>query len=141
MDYSFECMGSVGLMRAALESTHHGWGKSVIFSVAASEQEIATRPFQLVTGRTWMGTACGGVKGRSSLAGLVANAMAGKLPLERFITHTYAGVEQVNDATHVMHDAAAGSLRPVITYTKPRPPVVGQAQNHRGLTHPMCILF
>ena len=116
VDYSFECVGSVALMRAALESTHRGWGKSVIIGVAASGQEISTRPFQLVTGRSWMGTAFGGVKGRSALPGLVGDFMGGRLPLERFVTHTYAGVEQVNDAMHVMHDAAAGALRPVITY-------------------------
>jgi S-(hydroxymethyl)glutathione dehydrogenase / alcohol dehydrogenase len=115
-DYSFECVGSTALMRAALECTHRGWGQSVIIGVAASGQEIATRPFQLVTGRVWKGTAFGGVKGATQLPALTADYMAGKLPLDKFITHRYDGVGKLNEAFHVMHDPAAGALRPVITY-------------------------
>ena len=115
-DYSFECVGSTPLMRQALECTHRGWGRSVIIGVAASGQEISTRPFQLVTGRWWGGTAFGGVKGRSKLPQLVADFQAGRLPLDKFITHTYSGVAALNDAMHIMHDPAQGALRPVITY-------------------------
>lgn len=116
VDYSFECVGSVKLMRDALECTHRGWGVSVVIGVAASGQEIATRPFQLVTGRTWKGTAFGGVRGRTELPGLAAEYAAGALPLDEFVTHSFSGVAAINDAMHVMHDAAANALRPVITY-------------------------
>ena len=112
--YTFECVGSVELMRAALESAHRAWGVYVIIGVAPAGAEIATRPFQLVTGRTWKGTAFGGVKGRSHMAGLVGDYRAGAIPLDKFVTHTYAGVAALNDAFHVMHDATANALRPVI---------------------------
>ena len=113
--YTFECVGSVELMRAALESAHRGWGVSVIIGVAPAGTEIATRPFQLVTGRTWKGTAFGGVKGRSGMPALVAAYADGTLPLDKFVTHTYAGVAALNDAFHVMHEPAANALRPVVT--------------------------
>jgi S-(hydroxymethyl)glutathione dehydrogenase/alcohol dehydrogenase len=114
VDYSFECVGSVGLMRAALEATHKGWGKSVIIGVAASGQEISTRPFQLVTGRTWMGTAFGGFKGRTDVPKLCAKYASGELPLDGFVTHTFKGIEALaGPAIDVMHE---GALRPVITY-------------------------
>src|SRR5574343_299128 len=87
VDYSFECVGNVNLMRAALECCHKGWGESVIIGVAGAGQEIRTRPFQLVTGRVWRGSAFGGVKGRSQLPGMVEQAMAGKIRLDPFITH------------------------------------------------------
>jgi S-(hydroxymethyl)glutathione dehydrogenase/alcohol dehydrogenase len=116
VDYSFECVGSTALMRAALECTVRGWGKSVIIGVAPAGTEIATRPFQLVTGRSWTGTAFGGVKGRTELPGLVADYMAGSLKLDEFVTHEYAGITNVIEAVRVMHDPSIGALRPVITY-------------------------
>ncbi|MGH8485623.1 MAG: S-(hydroxymethyl)glutathione dehydrogenase/class III alcohol dehydrogenase, partial [Pseudomonas sp.] len=88
VDFSFECIGNVQLMRAALECCHKGWGESVIIGVAGAGQEISTRPFQLVTGRKWMGTAFGGVKGRSQLPGMVEDAMKGDIELAPFVTHT-----------------------------------------------------
>jgi len=112
VDYSFECVGSTALMRAALECTHKGWGKSVIIGVAASGQEISTRPFQLVTGRTWMGTAFGGFKGRTDVPKLTDKFMAGGLPLGAFVTHTFEGLEALGAAFDAMHH---GALRPVIS--------------------------
>jgi S-(hydroxymethyl)glutathione dehydrogenase/alcohol dehydrogenase len=88
VDHSFECIGNVNVMRAALECAHRGWGQSVIIGVAGAGQEISTRPFQLVTGRKWMGTAFGGVKGRSQLPGMVEDAMRGEIRLAPFVTHT-----------------------------------------------------
>jgi S-(hydroxymethyl)glutathione dehydrogenase/alcohol dehydrogenase len=116
VDYSFECVGSVALMRAALECTVRGWGKSVIIGVAPAGTEISTRPFQLVTGRVWTGTAFGGVKGRTELPGLVEQYQRGELKLDEFVTHTFAGIDKVVEAVHVMHDPSIGALRPVITY-------------------------
>jgi len=116
VDYSFECVGNVNLMRAALEACHKGWGKSIIIGVAAAGQEISTRPFQLVTGRSWMGSAFGGVKGRTELPGYVERYLEGKFELDKFVTHTYSGVDKISEAVHVMHDVSAGALRPVITY-------------------------
>jgi S-(hydroxymethyl)glutathione dehydrogenase/alcohol dehydrogenase len=116
VDYSFECVGNVNLMRAALEACHKGWGKSIIIGVAAAGQEISTRPFQLVTGRTWMGSAFGGVKGRTELPMYVERYLDGKFELDKFVTHTYTGVEDIGEAIHIMHDASAGALRPVITF-------------------------
>ena len=82
-DYTFECVGSTALMRAALESAHRGWGQSCIIGVAASGQEISTRPFQLVTGRVWRGTAFGGVRGRTEVPGLVQRYMRGEVMVSR----------------------------------------------------------
>ena len=115
-DYTFECVGSVDLMRAALESAHRGWGVSTIIGVAGAGKEIATRPFQLVTGRVWKGTAFGGVKGRSEVPGFVEDAMRGDIPLAKFITHKYKGIEALNEAFHVMETPSANALRPVITF-------------------------
>lgn len=86
-DYTFDCTGNVGVMRAALEACHKGWGQSIVIGVAAAGQEISTRPFQLVTGRVWKGCAFGGVKGRTQLPGLVDDYMNGKLKVDEFITH------------------------------------------------------
>jgi len=113
VDFSFECIGNVNVMRAALECCHKGWGESVIIGVAGAGQEIATRPFQLVTGRVWRGSAFGGVKGRTQLPGMVEDAMAGRIDLEPFVTHTM-GLEQINDAFDLMH--AGKSIRTVIHY-------------------------
>ncbi len=116
VDYAFECVGSTMLMRAALESCHKGWGEACIIGVAGAGQEISTRPFQLVTGRVWKGSAFGGMRGRSDLPGLVARHMAGDFPLDAFVTHKFTGVEAIPEAMHVMHEAATtGAIRPVVT--------------------------
>jgi S-(hydroxymethyl)glutathione dehydrogenase/alcohol dehydrogenase len=114
VDYSFECIGRVDTMRAALECCHKGWGKSCIIGVAASGQEIATRPFQLVTGRSWHGCAFGGVKGRSQLPGYVKRAVDGEIPLGEFVSHRYEGLAAISEAFEVMHDPKANVVRPVI---------------------------
>lgn len=113
VDYSFECVGSVELMRAALESCHKGWGQSIIIGVAGAGQEIKTRPFQLVTGRVWRGTAFGGVKGRSQLPDYVDLYMNGKLNINDMVTHTMPHA-QVNEAFDLMH--AGKSIRSVLLY-------------------------
>jgi S-(hydroxymethyl)glutathione dehydrogenase/alcohol dehydrogenase len=113
VDHSFECIGNVEVMRAALECAHRGWGQSVIIGVAGAGQEISTRPFQLVTGRKWMGTAFGGVKGRSQLPGMVEEAMKGEIRLAPFVTHTM-GLDGINEAFELMH--AGKSIRTVIRY-------------------------
>ena len=113
VDHSFECIGNVEVMRAALECAHRGWGQSVIIGVAGAGQEISTRPFQLVTGRSWKGTAFGGVKGRSQLPGMVEDAMQGKIELEPFVTHTM-GLEDINKAFDLMHEGK--SIRSVIHF-------------------------
>jgi len=113
VDHSFECIGNVNVMRAALECAHRGWGQSVIIGVAGAGQEISTRPFQLVTGRRWLGTAFGGVKGRSELPGMVKDAMHGKIQLEPFVTHTMT-LDKINEAFDLMHKGE--SIRSVIRY-------------------------
>ena len=112
-DYSFECVGNVNLMRSALECCHKGWGESVIIGVAGAGQEISTRPFQLVTGRVWRGTAFGGVKGRSELPGYVDNYMEGKINIDDMVTHTM-GLEDINTAFDLMHEGK--SIRSVVIY-------------------------
>ena len=97
VDYSFECVGNVNLMRSALECCHKGWGESIIIGVAGAGQEIATRPFQLVTGRVWRGTAFGGVKGRTQLPGMVDQYMQGEIKLDEFVTYQM-GLEDINKA-------------------------------------------
>jgi S-(hydroxymethyl)glutathione dehydrogenase / alcohol dehydrogenase len=113
VDHSFECIGNVHVMRQALECCHKGWGESTIIGVAGAGQEISTRPFQLVTGRVWRGSAFGGVKGRTELPGYVERAERGEIPLDHFITHTM-GLEQINDAFDLMHEGK--SIRSVIHY-------------------------
>ncbi|MBM5818259.1 MAG: S-(hydroxymethyl)glutathione dehydrogenase/class III alcohol dehydrogenase [Cyanobacteria bacterium K_Offshore_surface_m2_239] len=113
VDYSFECIGNVEVMRAALESCHKGWGESTIIGVAGAGQEISTRPFQLVTGRVWRGSAFGGVRGRSELPAYVAQAMAGEIPLEVFITHTM-GLAEINHAFTLMEEGK--SIRSVVRF-------------------------
>ena len=115
VDYSFECIGNVHVMRSALECCHKGWGESVVIGVAGAGQEISTRPFQLVTGRVWKGSAFGGVKGRSELPEYVERYMAGEFKLNDFITHTM-GLEQVNEAFDLMHEGK--SIRTVIHFDK-----------------------
>jgi S-(hydroxymethyl)glutathione dehydrogenase/alcohol dehydrogenase len=113
VDYSFECIGNVDVMRAALECCHMGWGVSTIIGVAGAGQEIRTRPFQLVTGRTWKGTAFGGVKGRSELPGYVERYLDGKIELDGMVTHTMP-LEDINKAFDLMH--AGKSIRSVIIF-------------------------
>jgi S-(hydroxymethyl)glutathione dehydrogenase/alcohol dehydrogenase len=113
VDYSFECIGNTNVMRAALECCHKGWGESVIIGVAGAGQEISTRPFQLVTGRVWRGTAFGGVRGRSELPGYVDNYMAGKINIDDMVTHTM-GLEDINKAFDLMHDGE--SIRSVVIF-------------------------
>lgn len=110
-DYSFECIGNVNTMRAALEATHKGWGTSVIIGVAAAGQEISTRPFQLVVGRTWKGTAFGGWKSVSDVPKLVQEYLSKELMVDEFITHTM-GLEAINEAFDLMH--AGKSIRAIV---------------------------
>ena len=112
-DYSFECVGNTRLMRQALECCHRGWGKSIIIGVAGAGQEISTRPFQLVTGRSWMGTAFGGAKGRRDVPKIVDWYMDGKIDIDSLITHVMP-VEKINDAFHLMHEGK--SIRSVVTF-------------------------
>ena len=113
VDYSFECIGNVHVMRDALECTHMGWGVSTVIGVAGAGQEICTRPFQLVTGRTWKGTAFGGVKGRTELPGYVDRYMQGEIELDSMVTHTM-GLEDINRAFDLMHSGE--SIRSVIIF-------------------------
>ncbi|CCU73411.1 putative alcohol dehydrogenase class III [Thalassolituus oleivorans MIL-1] len=113
VDFSFECIGNVNVMRSALECCHKGWGESVIIGVAGAGQEISTRPFQLVTGRVWRGTAFGGVKGRSELPDYVERYLAGEFKLSDFITHTMS-LDKINEAFDLMHEGK--SIRSVIHY-------------------------
>ena len=113
VDYSFECIGNVHVMREALECCHMGWGVSTIIGVAGAGQEISTRPFQLVTGRTWKGTAFGGVKGRSELPGYVDRYMKGEIELDSMVTHRMP-LEQINRAFDLMHSGK--SIRSVIIF-------------------------
>ena len=113
VDYSFECVGNVNLMRSALECCHKGWGESIIIGVAGAGKEISTRPFQLVTGRVWRGTAFGGVKGRTQLPGMVEQYMNGEIKVDEMATHSMK-LEQINDAFDLMHEGK--SIRSVVTY-------------------------
>ena len=113
VDYSFECIGNVEVMREALECCHMGWGVSTIIGVAGAGQEIHTRPFQLVTGRTWKGTAFGGVKGRSQLPGYVDRYLAGEIEVDKMVTHTMP-LEDINRAFDLMHSGE--SIRSVIIF-------------------------
>ncbi len=112
-DYTFECIGNVDVMRTALESCHKGWGESVIIGVAGAGKEIATRPFQLVTGRVWRGTAFGGARGRTDVPRIVDWYMDGKIDIDPMITHTLA-LEDINNAFDLMH--AGESIRSVVVY-------------------------
>ena len=112
-DYSFECIGNVGVMRQALECCHKGWGESVIIGVAGAGQEISTRPFQLVTGRVWRGTAFGGAKGRTEVPKIVDWYMDGKINIDDLITHTMP-LEDINKAFDLMHSGE--SIRSVVQF-------------------------
>ncbi|MGH7852941.1 MAG: S-(hydroxymethyl)glutathione dehydrogenase/class III alcohol dehydrogenase, partial [Candidatus Binatia bacterium] len=113
VDYSFECIGNVKTMRAALECCHKGWGESTIIGVAGAGQEISTRPFQLVTGRVWRGTAFGGVKGRSQLPDYIEKYLSGTIQLDPMITHKLP-LERINEAFDLMHQGK--SIRSVIHF-------------------------
>lgn len=113
VDYSFECIGNVNTMRSALECCHKGWGESIIIGVAGAGQEISTRPFQLVTGRVWRGTAFGGVKGRSELPGYVEKYLNKEIKIDEMVTHTM-GLEEINRAFDYMRQGK--SIRSVIIY-------------------------
>jgi S-(hydroxymethyl)glutathione dehydrogenase/alcohol dehydrogenase len=112
-DYSFECIGNVKTMRQALECCHRGWGQSIIIGVAGAGQEIATRPFQLVTGRVWRGTAFGGARGRTDVPRIVDWYMDKKINIDDLITHTMK-LDRINDAFDLMH--AGESIRSVVVY-------------------------
>ena len=112
-DYSFECIGNVNVMRQALECCHKGWGVSVIIGVAAAGEEIRTRPFQLVTGRVWMGTAFGGARGRTDVPKIVDWYMEGKINIDDLITHVMP-LERINEAFDLMHKGE--SIRSVVTF-------------------------
>lgn len=112
-DYTFECIGNVNTMRQALESCHKGWGESIIIGVAGAGQEISTRPFQLVTGRVWRGTAFGGARGRTDVPKIVDWYMDGKINIDDLITHVMP-LDKINDAFHLMHEGE--SIRSVVAY-------------------------
>jgi len=112
-DYSFECIGNVNVMRQALECCHKGWGESIIIGVAGAGQEISTRPFQLVTGRSWRGTAFGGAKGRTQVPQIVDWYMDGKINIDDLITHTMP-LDEINTAFDLMHSGE--SIRSVVVY-------------------------
>ena len=112
-DYSFECIGNVDVMRQALECCHKGWGESIIIGVAGAGQEINTRPFQLVTGRVWRGTAFGGAKSRTQVPTIVDWYMEGKINIDDLITHTMP-IEQINEGFDLMHEGK--SIRSVVTF-------------------------
>jgi S-(hydroxymethyl)glutathione dehydrogenase / alcohol dehydrogenase len=112
-DYTFDCTGNVAVMRQALESCHRGWGQSIVIGVAGAGQEISTRPFQLVTGRVWKGTAFGGARGRTDVPKIVDWYMAGKIEIDPMITHTLK-LEEINKGFDLMH--AGESIRSVVVY-------------------------
>ena len=113
VDYSFECIGNVDVMRQALECCHKGWGESCIVGVAGAGKEIATRPFQLVTGRSWRGTAFGGARGRTDVPKIVDWYMDGKINIDDLITHKMP-LEDINKAFDLMH--AGKSIRSVVEF-------------------------
>jgi len=119
VDYSFECVGNVDLMRSALECCHIGWGQSVIIGVAGAGKEIRTRPFQLVTGRVWKGTAFGGFKSRSEVPTLVDDYLDGKCKIDEYITHNL-NLTDINEAFRLMHEGK--SLRAVVWMDNNAPP-------------------
>tara|TARA_B110000971_G_scaffold96799_1_gene99614 strand:+ start:99 stop:611 length:513 start_codon:yes stop_codon:yes gene_type:complete len=114
VDYSFDCTGLTKVMRDALECSHRGWGESVVIGVAASGHEISTRPFQLVTGRSWRGTAFGGFKTRTDVPLLVKRYSEGDLPIDDYVTHEFEGVEETQKAIDALH--GGNCLRAVVKY-------------------------
>ena len=112
-DYSFECIGNVNTMRQALECAHKGWGESIIIGVAGAGKEISTRPFQLVTGRSWIGTAFGGARGRTDVPKIVDWYLQGKIDIDPMITHTLR-LEEINTGFDLMHEGS--SIRSVVVF-------------------------
>ena len=112
-DYSFECVGNPTLMRQALECAHKGWGESIVIGVAGAGQEISTRPFQLVTGRSWRGTAFGGARGRTDVPKIIEWYMNKQIEIDPLITHQFK-LEDINTAFDLMH--AGKSIRSVVVY-------------------------
>jgi len=112
-DYTFDCTGNVAVMRQALEASHRGWGQSIVIGVAPSGAEISTRPFQLVTGRVWKGTAFGGARGRTDVPRIVDWYMEGKIDIDPMITHTMP-LAEINTAFDLMH--AGESIRSVVLF-------------------------
>jgi S-formylglutathione hydrolase len=125
VDYTFDCTGSTAVMRSALEAAHRGWGVSCVIGVAGAGQEICTRPFQLVTGRSWKGTAFGGWKSRTHVPQLVRRVMSAELPISRYVTHKLEGVEATSDAIAALK--AGDCLRAVVTYAQPEAATGGGA--------------
>lgn len=113
LDYTFECVGNIHTMRAALESSCKGWGQSIIIGVAAAGQEISTKPFMLVTGRSWRGTAFGGWKSVDSVPELVESYLKKELKIDEFITHTM-DLDKINEAFKLMHDGE--SIRSIVNF-------------------------
>ena len=112
-DYTFDATGNVNVMRTALESAHKGWGESIIIGVAPAGAEISTRPFQLVTGRVWKGTAFGGARGRTDVPKIVDWYMEGKIQIDPMITHSFS-LEDINKGFDLMHEGK--SIRSVVTF-------------------------
>ena len=112
-DYTFDATGNVNVMRTALESAHKGWGESIIIGVAPAGAEISTRPFQLVTGRVWKGTAFGGARGRTDVPRIVDWYMEGKIQIDPMITHNFS-LEDINKGFDLMHEGK--SIRSVVTF-------------------------
>ncbi len=125
-DYTFDCTGNVRVMRAALECAHRGWGESIVIGVAPAGAEIATRPFQLVTGRVWKGTAFGGARGRTDVPKIVDWYMQGKIEIDPMITHTLP-LDRINEGFDLMHEGK--SIRAVVVYSTP---TRGQAATRGG---------
>jgi S-(hydroxymethyl)glutathione dehydrogenase/alcohol dehydrogenase len=114
LDYTFECIGNVDVMRSALECCHRGWGVSCVVGVAGAGKEISTRPFQLVTGRTWKGTAFGGWKSRKSIPILADRVMSGEICIDQYITHVFHGIQNTHKAFDALH--SGDCLRAVVVY-------------------------
>ena len=112
-DYTFECIGNTDVMRVALESAHKGWGESIIIGVAGAGREISTRPFQLVTGRSWRGTAFGGARGRTDVPKIVDWYMDGRIEIDPMITHTLS-LDEINKGFDLMHEGQ--SIRSVVMF-------------------------
>ena len=112
-DYTFECIGNTDVMRVALESAHKGWGESIIIGVAGAGKEIATRPFQLVTGRSWRGTAFGGARGRTDVPKIVDWYMDGRIEIDPMITH-HLSLDEINKGFDLMHEGQ--SIRSVVSF-------------------------
>merc|ERR1712217_600257 len=113
-DYTFDCTGNTDVMRSALEAAHRGWGQSCVIGVAAAGKELSTRPFQLITGRRWLGTAFGGWKTRDAIPMLVDREMKGEIVVDHYITHRFDGVAATKDAIEALH--SGDCLRAVVKY-------------------------